>query len=589
MAYGAASSTGKPLTLRDKLTRRYAAMKQERSSWDEHVRDVFTLTRPRRTRFTVTDVNRGDRRNQKVIDNTGIIASRVLRSALTNGLSDPTQEWFKYEPEDLAMMEYGPVKSWVGMLTNLVRRIFAESNVYEALPTIYDELGLAGTGVGVIEDDFDTVIRLKTFTWGEYCLAVNGRGIVDTLYRECRMTVYQVVDTFGLENVSTNVRSLYERCQYDDWVTVMHAIEPNLDRDPRKNDAKNMAWRSIYWEADCRDPADKDKFLRRSGYRNNPIIAPRWDVVGNDVYGSTSPGMEALGDMRQLQIQQKRKGEAIDKLVRPPTQGPASLADKFVNTLPGAHTTVSNMAEGGVKPLFEVRPDVGALNEDIEDTRQRVNEAFYVPYILSISQIEGVQPRNQWEISERKGEGLMVLGPVVQRLQNELFEPLHARVIERIYDVCIPLWQMGEPAMLPPPPPELQGMPIRVKYVSPFAKMQQAAGVAAIERLVTMVANVAEIFPAMRRKLDEEQIVDVLGDKLSVAPGVVRPDDEVAAIAEAEAQQAQMQQLAAMAQPMKDAAQAAKALGETNIGGGQGAMEALLDAGRQQAAQDAAA
>jgi hypothetical protein len=205
------------------------------------------------------------------------------------------------------------------------------------------------------------------------------------------------------------------------------------------------------------------------------------------------------------------------------------------------------------------------MKEDIEDTRRRVNEAFYVPYILSISQIEGVQPRNQWEISERKGEGLLVLGPVVQRLQNELFNPLHDRVLDRIYDICVPLWQLGEPAMLPPPPPELQGAPLKVRYVSPLAKIQQQAGVANIERLITLVANpnVAAVLPGMRRKINEEQLVDVLSDKLSIEAGVVRSDDEVAAIAEAEAQAQQMQQLAALAQPAKDAALAGKAVAET--------------------------
>lgn len=569
MAYGSGvSSGGKPLTLRDRLNRRWSAMKSERTSWDSHIKDVFDLTRPRRTRFTTSQTNKGDRRNQQIIDNTGVIASRVLRSGLTNGLSDPSQEWFKYEPEDTEMLEYGPVKIWVGQLQRLVRRIFAESNTYEALPTIYDELGLAATGVGIIEDDFEDVIRIKTFTWGEYALAVNSRGVVDTLYRETKMSALQCVQAFGLTNCSTTVKNLYDCSNYDAMVDVMHAIEPNIDRDPSKKNARNMAYRSVYWEPACSAP-DQDKFLRRSGYRSNPIIAPRWDVVGNDVYGSTCPGMEALGDMRQLQIQQKRKGEGIDKQMRPATQGPASLADRFISTMPGAHTVVSNMADGGIKPIYEVKPDLSGMKEDIQDTRRRVNEAFYVPYILSISQIEGVQPRNQWEISERKGEGLLVLGPVVQRLQNELFNPLHDRVLDRIYDICVPLWELGEPAMLPAPPPELQGAPLKVRYVSPLAKIQQQAGVSNIERLITLVARpeVAQAFPGMVRKINGEQSVDVLADKLSIEAGVVRSDDEVAAIAEAEAQQQQLAQLAAMAKPAKDAADAGKAVAETMVMG----------------------
>lgn len=586
MAYGSSVTTGKPITLRDKLTRRKTAMWAERSTWDSHIRDVFDQTRPRRTRFSQNQTNKGDRRNQQIIDNTGVIASRVLRSGLVNGLSDPSTDWFKYEPEDLSLFEYGPVKDWVSQLQKVVRRIFAESNVYSALPTIYDELGLAATGCAIVDDDFDTVINLTTFTWGEYALACDAKGKVNALYRDLRMTVLQCVERFGYGNCSEQVQKRYDNCQYDEWVDVCHAIEPNNERDTGKQDAANLAYRSIYWEANCAG-SDKDKFLRKSGYRSNPIIAPRWDIVGSDIYGSTCPGMESLGDMRQLQIQHKRLGRAIENETNPATQGPQSLRDRFVSTLPGQHNVVTSPGQK-IETVFQSSVNIQNLLNHIEDTRRRIKETFYEPYILSISQIEGVQPRNQWEISERKGEGLLVLGPVVQRLQNELFRPLHDRVLDRIYDICVPLWELGEPAMLPPPPPELQGMPLRIRYVSPLSKIAQQQGVASTERLLGIVSNLAEVFPGMVRKIDEEQVIDELGEMLSINSKIIRSDEVVAQIAEQQAQQQQMQQMAAMAKPAADAAQAAKSLSETNVGGGTGALEALLQQGGEQASGEAA-
>lgn len=582
MAYGAGgtASTGKPVTQRDKLTRRKRAMWAERESWDAHIRDVFDQTRPRRTRFSQSSTNKGDRRNQQIIDNTGVISSRVLRSGLVNGLSDPSTDWFKYEPEDLTLFEYGPVKDWVSQLQKVVRRIFAESNVYAALPTIYDELGLAATGCAIIDDDFDTVINLTTFTWGEYALACDAKGQVNALYRDLKMTVLQCVERFGYKNCSEQVRKQYDNSDLDAWVEVCHAIEPNLDRDQSKQDAQNLPFRSVYWEANCAGQ-DKDKFLRKSGYRSNPIIAPRWDVVGSDIYGSTCPGMEALGDMRQLQIQHKRLGRMIENESNPATQGPQSLRDRMVSTLPGQHNVVANTSQGKIERVFESNVNIEHQKAYIAETQRRIKETFYEPYILSISQIEGVQPRNQWEISERKGEGLLVLGPVVQRLQNELFRPLHDRVLDRIYEICIPLWELGEPAMLPPPPPELQGMPLRIRYVSPLSKIAQQQGVASTERLLNMVAQLAQVFPGMVRKIDEEQVIDELGEMLSINSKIIRSDEVVAQIAEQAAQQQQMQQMAQLAKPMADAAGAAKSLSETNVGGGTGALEALLDQGRE--------
>ena len=553
-------------------------MKNERQSFDEHIRDVFDHTRPRRSRFTQTERNDGSRRNKSIIDNTGVIAANVLVSGLVNGMSSPAQPWFKFEPDDLELLEYGPVKDWLGLLERLVRRIFHASNVYEALPVVYDELILAGTGAAIVDDDFDDVIRMHSLTWGEYAIALNQRRTVDTLYRETSMTVNQVVQAFGLKNLSTTVRTAYDNGNYDQWVTVMHAIEPNPERAAGKLDNKNMAWRSVYWEANNNE---KDTFLRKSGYRVNPIIAPRWSVIGNDIYGS-SPGMEALGDMRQLQIQQKRKGEAIEKLVRPPTQGPTSLADKFFSQLPGAHTPVADPANG-IRPIFEVRPDLNQMVADIEDTRRRIQETFFVPYILSISSMEGVQPKNQWEIAERKGEGLLVLGPAVQRLQAELHNPLIARVINRVVDVCMPYWQLGEAGMLPPPPPELSGMPLQIQYISSLAQVQKATALSGMERLLMVVTNpqVAQSMPDILDKIDAQQWVDEFGENLGVPARVIRSDEVVAQMQQERQQQQQMQQLAALAQPAKDAAQAAKAMSEAKVeaepGEGKGALQAMME------------
>jgi hypothetical protein len=44
---------------------------------------------------------------------------------------------------------------------------------------------------------------------------------------------------------------------------------------------------------------------------------PRWDVTGNDPYG-TGTAFDAIGDIKQLQHETRRKAQAIDKMVDPP-------------------------------------------------------------------------------------------------------------------------------------------------------------------------------------------------------------------------------------------------------------------------------
>lgn len=586
VAYTSGLSTGRPATLYDATRRRAAALKAERTGqgWDDHWRDIADHMRPRRSRFLLADTNKGTRINNKIIDNTGVRASTVLKAGMMNGMSSPAQQWFRYEADNPDLMEYAPVKQWLGKLEELCRRVLHASNAYEALPLIYDELGLFGTACAVVEDDFDDVIRVNTFTVGEYSLALNKRRSVDTLYREMRMSVIQFVGDFvarpggkmAWDRASTYVKTQYDNGNYYAWVDVMHCIEPNPDHDPDRLDAEAMAFRSLYWEANSDKGAADGKFLRKSGYREKPTIAPRWEVIGNDIYGR-SPGMDALGDVRQLQIQHKRKGEAIDKVVNPPLQGPPSTADRFISKLPGAYNIVADMSQGGVRPLYEVKPDIGALVEDIHDTRRRIEDAFFVSDILAISRMEGVQPKNQMELAERKGEGLLVLGPVVQRLHNELLSPLLNRIVNRVVEVSMPFWEVGEAGMIEPPPPELQGMPLQIEYQSSLAIIQKQQAISGLERTANTVMALVEAFPEIRYKFDAQQFADEYNEAVNGASRIIRADDEVAMLMERDAQQAEAQKAAAAMPALKDGASALKDLSETHVGGGRGALEAILD------------
>ncbi len=75
--------------------------------------------------------------------------------------------------------------------------MLSQSNAYNALHVIYEELGCFGTGCMLIEEDFEDVIRCHTLTAGEYYLASSYRDEIDTLYREYVLTTGQIVERFG--------------------------------------------------------------------------------------------------------------------------------------------------------------------------------------------------------------------------------------------------------------------------------------------------------------------------------------------------------------------------------------------------------
>ncbi len=192
----------------------------------------------------MTDRNRGGKRANHILDNTAVFGARTLAAGLMSGVTSPARPWFRLEIRDKDLMESGPVKAWLHDSAALLRAIFASSNTYRALHTIYEELGLFGTASTIVLPDFDNVIHHYSMTVGEYALATDGKGNVDTMCREFQMTVEQMIGQFGKDNCSQTVRDLYNRGNYDAWVDVVHMVEPRRERDYSKRDGKKMRFSS---------------------------------------------------------------------------------------------------------------------------------------------------------------------------------------------------------------------------------------------------------------------------------------------------------------------------------------------------------
>lgn len=531
---------------RTRLLARKTALWSERSSWDAHWREVAQYQRPRGGRFTSTDTNRGDKRHGSIHDNTAIFAHRTLQAGLMSGMTSPARPWFRFALADRDLMEFASVKAWLFQSAEMARRIFASSNTYNALHQCYGELGAFGTWANVVRPNFDNVLHHYPLTVGEYALGTNDLGRVDTLVRDFQMTVGQMVKMFGKDSCSTAVRNLYDRGNLDAWVPMVHFILPRADFDRRKKDARNMPFASIYFEAG----REGDETAGESGFKRFTALCPRWDLVGNDVYGH-SPGMDCLGDAKQLQHSQLRKAQAIDFQVNPPLQVPVQYRDQAAKRMPGGVMFVDSVTPGGgVRTAYEVNINLQHLTLDIEDTRQRIRQAYYADLFLMLANDtrSGVTAT---EVAERHEEKLLVLGPVLERLHDELLSPLIDITFERMLEVGI----------LPPAPPELQGQELNIEFISTLAQAQRAVAAGGTDRLLGTVGSLVAIWPEVKHKINAMQIVDDYADMFGVNPKIVVPDDQAQAAVDAAAQAAQAAQAGAAA---AQAVESAKTASEIN-------------------------
>ena len=548
--------------IREHCERRLGQMKTIRSDYEAEAQQIARFAQPARSRFLSNskDQNGGKRRqwNKTLSDPHGIEAFRTLTNGMTSGLSSASRPWFTLKVPDDDMMEAEGVRQWLSEVERRMYVFFAATNFYGAAKAGYGEMGLFGTEACVMVEHPVAGAVCHALTFGEYWIAMSDAMVPDTLYRICPMTVKQAVETFG-DAVSRTVRGLYDRSQYDTSVEIMHAIEADPEHNPRRFGSK--PWRSVYWETG----SNAGSVLNIRGYNEQPFWAPRWDVVGGDTYG-VSPGMDALPALRELQMQAKRRNEAIDQMVKPEKIVPPGVR---LTGQPGNVVSAAGVDKDGILIPYQMPYQaVAAIGDEMNKCRQQIDGLSFADLFNAITNMRGVQPRNMEEIAARNEEKLTQLGPVIERVSNEKLEV----AIDRTFAI------MNRGGMFPPVPEAIGGQQINVEFVSILQQMQRMVGISQIERVVGFVGNLAGVHPEALDKIDFDEAIDEYGYRAGTPAKVIRSATAVDALRQQRAQQQQQQAAMAAAPAMKDGAAAAELLSRADMGGGENLLNRMLPA-----------
>jgi hypothetical protein len=542
------------LTIRERCNKRLVGLKRVREPYEPEWKEIAQHAQPSRSRFLFDDNQgrRAGRSNRAIYNSHGINSFRITAAGMTSGLSSPSRPWFRLTTFDEESLDDEETRDWLSEVEKRMYAFLAETNFYAAAKSGYAEISMFGTEACAMVEHPVRGLVCHALTVGEYWIALGDDNMPNTLYRRAPMSVHQQVQSFGLDKVSRRVKDAYDRSDYDMATKVMQAIEPNEDPDGTMT-AKGKPWRSFYW-----DEEDDDKIhgqLRLSGFDDQPFWAARWDAVGGDTYGN-SPGMEALPDLRELQLQTKRKTEATAFLVKPEKIVPSTL--KLTGQAGNVVSVGSVDKDSVIVPYQMPYQAISAIVEDIQRCTEAVDQLSFASLFLAITNMEGVQPRNVEEIASRNEEKMTQLGPAIERVNGEKLKP----VIDRVFGI------MSRLNLLPPPPQHLQGQALKIDFVSILTQMQRMVGIGQTERVTGFIGNLAAAFPEAADKLNVDEAIDDYADRAGAPPKIIRSDQEIEAMRQARQQQQQMAQTAAAMPAVRDGADAARLLSEAAQNGG---------------------
>lgn len=480
-----------------------------------------------------------------LLDSTGVKSQRVLSSGIHGGLTSPARPWFELGLEDPDLVKFKPAKEWLGQTQRIMRDLFRGSNFYNVIYSVYSDLGVFGTNYMFEHYKPGKGLFFNSLPVGSYALMNDYDNLINGVCRVMRLTADNIVAQFGKENCSEKVRNAAKK-NLTKLFKVRHMLIPNKDYKKESELSTKLMYSSCYWEEDA-----TNKFLRKSGYDEFPGFGSRWYVEGSSIYGG-SPAQDVLGTALGLQSIKATQMKQEHKKADPPMIVPEDL--DYYDNLPGGITPLNSTdGQKQVYPAEGRPPDTSALPMLIQDLRTEIREGMYNDLFVMLMSAPYNAKMTATEVAQRHEEKLIQLGPVLESLHSELFNPM----IDRTFNI------MANYDLLPPIPEDLRDKKIKVEFVSILAQAQKMVDTNKVDQFMGFLGRNAGIMPELMDIPNPDAVGDGYAEFLSVPENMLRPQDERDSIRMSRAQAQQAQQNAAMG---GDAASISKTLSETKTG-----------------------
>lgn len=540
--------------------RRWGELKTDRARFESDWEDIARLIRPQRGGFGLSDAAR--RKMEKPLSSEPILAQSAFAAGIYSAITNPANRWAGLETPDPDLNAWHDMAVWNDTATRIVMNSFRPevSGFYGATFQAYSDLAAFGNAAGYDElDDGSRRFVDVTLSLAEVVYDIDAHGRVAEAIRRFHLTPRQARAMFEAKGtLPAKILDMEEKRQTEKLPFYHHVVR-NYAFEKGRLGIRGKPWVSRYiCEVD-------EALIREAGFDEMPFFAPRWDVDSGMIWG-TGPGFIALPASRVLHQMEAATIRAAQRAADPTLLAPGREDWPLSGRAIPGHIIYGGMNIRGqqmVAPLSNTG-QVGMTAAEKNAKIEEIAKAFHYA-IMPLSNRTGITTEETRIIEEAN---LRNWAPHADRIMEEYA----ARKVERRFRL---LWKAGQ---IPPPPREAEGLPLQVRYQSAATMALRAREGLAVRQFLTDLAPLAQVgqrhLDRISGRIDTDAVIEALHDASPSLPAaILRARGDADQIAEAEAQQRQAMQAAAMAPQLagaaKDGAEAAALMGDmAGMGGG---------------------
>lgn len=478
------------------LLDRFTDLERYRQDWMPIWQDCADYILPRKALFTQQISTASAQNKANLYESTAVWANEQFASGMQSYLTPGTERWFgyrvRYYQDGLADEGYedylnrdDDVRSWLEHASTVIANLLSseKAGFTQHMHEVYLDLGAFGNGALMIEEGDDPKyppISFNSYHLAECYIDENKYGVVDTFFRKFSCSPRVAIQHYGEHPLLLEIQN--SKTKQD--VEILHCIYPRRKFDPTKLGVENMPY------ASQTVLLSKKAFLRESGYREFPVVFPRFTKITGNRYGK-GPGITALPDIKMLNEMSKTLIKASQKALDPPLMLPDEGFLLPIKTHPGGLNFYNaGLDEHNRIEQLPTNPNI-PLGKDVMDSRrEHILRCFFLDWM----QLNEGPEMTATEVMQRTEDRMRMMAPATSRIQAEALDTLH----ERVFNIALRRGYIK-------PPPEIlrrQGIEIKVEYTSPVAKAQKKTQAMSFARVLEMIAPIGQIKPEIYDPVD---------------------------------------------------------------------------------------